>query len=216
MVQVKTLCLFSEKGFNIVATDVSEEMLKVTTQKANQFSMQNKITSHYLDLDSVDETVFDKKFDLIFSNFGGLNCISPESMQKLLHKIPSILAPGGRFVGLVMPKFCMWESGYLLLKLRFKEAFRRMSSKEVLYTYQGSTMKSWYYSPSQIKTWAGKKFNVVTTVPVGFAIPPVHLESHFSERKRLLLKLNKVEKRFNHLSFLSGMADQFLIDLQLK
>ena len=86
--------LFSDKGFNIVATDVSEEMLKVTVQKTNQFSMQSRISSHYLDLDSFDETLFDKKFDLIFSNFGGLNCINPESLQKLLLKIPSILAPG--------------------------------------------------------------------------------------------------------------------------
>jgi ubiquinone/menaquinone biosynthesis C-methylase UbiE len=97
--------LFSEKGFNIVATDVSEEMLKVTVQKANQFSMQNKISSHYLDLDSFDETLFDKKFDLIFSNFGVTNCINPEALRKLLHKIPSLLSPGGRFIAVVMPKF---------------------------------------------------------------------------------------------------------------
>src|SRR5688572_23347635 len=76
--------LFSEKGFNIVATDVSEEMLRVTQQKAHRYSLQNKITSHYLDLESFDETVFDKKFDLIFSNFGGLNCIHPDSFKILL------------------------------------------------------------------------------------------------------------------------------------
>src|ERR1044072_2051179 len=81
--------MFSEKGFNIVATDVSEEMLKITQQKAQQYSMQNKISSHYLDLDRFDESLFDKKFDLIFSNFGGLNCINPESFKKLIEKIPS-------------------------------------------------------------------------------------------------------------------------------
>jgi ubiquinone/menaquinone biosynthesis C-methylase UbiE len=70
--------LFGERGFNIVATDISEEMLKVTQKKAQQFSMQHRISSQYLDLESFNETLFDKKFDLVFSNFGGLNFINPE------------------------------------------------------------------------------------------------------------------------------------------
>lgn len=61
--------LFGDRGFNIVATDLSEEMLKVTQQKVQQYSLQHKISSYYIDLDTFDETVFNKKFDLIFSNF---------------------------------------------------------------------------------------------------------------------------------------------------
>lgn len=207
--------LFSEKGFNIIATDVSEEMLKVTVQKANQFSMQNKISSQYLDLDTFDETVFDKKFDLVFSNFGGLNCINPESLQRLLRKIPSILAPGGRFVGVVMPKFCLWESSCLMFRFRFKKAFRRSTSDEVIVDMQGTKIKTWYYTPGQIKKWSQKKFKLIRTIPIGFAIPPTYLEPYFSRRKNLLLQLNRLEKKIDHLSFLSGMSDHFLIDLQL-
>src|SRR3954467_14621848 len=44
--------LFGEKGFNIVATDISSEMLKVTNKRAEQVSMQHRISSHYLDLES--------------------------------------------------------------------------------------------------------------------------------------------------------------------
>lgn len=208
--------LFSEKDFNLVATDVSEEMLKITIQKANQFSMQTKISSQYLDLDSFDETVFDKKFDLIFSNFGGLNCIQPDSLQKFLQKIPSLLAPKGRFIGVVMPKFCLWETSYQLLRLRFGKAFRRLTRNEVINNVQGINMKMWYYNPSQIKKWAGSKLKFIAASPVGFATPPLYLEHQFYGRKRLLLRLTALEKKFTHVSFLSGMADHFLIDLQLK
>ena len=207
--------LFSEKGFNIIATDVSEEMLKVTVQRANQFSMQNKISSQYLDLDTFDETVFDKKFDLVFSNFGGLNCINPESLQRLLRKIPSILAPGGRFVAIVMPKFCLWESSCRMLKFNFNKAFKRWTDDEVLVDLQGAKMKTWYYTPGQIKKWSRKKFNVIKTAPIGFAIPPTCFEHYFAKRKRLLLQFNSLEKKIDRLSFLSGMSDHFLIDLQL-
>ncbi len=207
---------FSEKGFNMVATDVSEEMLKITTPKANQFSMQNKISSQFIDLDSLDDTVFDKKFDLIFSNFGGLNGINPEAFKKLLSKIPTILAPGGRFIGVVMPKLCLWETGYQFLQFKFRLAFRRMTSKEVILNIQGTNLNTWYYNPSQVKNWVGKKLKVIKTIPIGFALPPSYLERSFVKRKDLLLRLNAIEKRVDNLSFLSGISDFFLIDLQLR
>jgi ubiquinone/menaquinone biosynthesis C-methylase UbiE len=208
--------LFSEKGFNIVATDVSEEMLKVTQQKAHQFSMQSKISSHYLDLDSFDETLFDKKFDLVFSNFGGLNCINPESFKKLLQKLPHILNPKGRFVAVIMPKFCLWESLYFLARFQFKNIFRRWTKKEVLADLHGMFVKTWYFRPSQIKAWSSQNFSIVSRKPVGFALPPSYLEKFFERRKRFLFGLNIIEKKLFHVSLLSGMSDHFIIDLRLR
>ena len=207
--------LFTDKGFNILATDVSEEMLRVTAQKANQFSMQSKVSSQYLELDSFDETVFDKKFDLIFSNFGGLNCIDRPSLQKLLRRIPSILASGGRFVGVIMPKFCLWETAYMLLRFRFRKAFRRLTSKEVILD-AGAQQKTWLYNPSEIERWSGEKFKLIKTVPIGFTLPPLHLEQNFVNRNRLLLRLHQWGRKTERLSILSGMADCYVIDLQLK
>lgn len=207
--------LFSEKGFNIVATDISEELLKVTQEKVQQFSMQNKISSQYLDLDSFDDSLFEKKFDLVFSNFGGLNRINPESLQKLLEKIPSILSPHGRFVGVIMPRFCAWETAYFLAKFKFRDAFRRLAQKRVERGLFGANIKTWYYSPSQIRKWADK-FSVVTTKPVGIALPPSYLHSFFYKHRRLLVSLNRLEKRVNKWSGLSGLADHYLIDLKLK
>lgn len=208
--------LFGERGFNIVATDISGEMLKVTQKKAEQFSMQHRISSHYLDLESFNETLFDKKFDLVFSNFGGLNCINPESFKKLLENLPSILNPGGRFVGVIMPKFCAWETVFFLLRLQFKKAFRRLTSKEVITDLQGTSMKTWYYQPSQIKNWSKEKFSLISIRPIGVTLPPSYLEKFFSLRKRWLLQLNKFEKNLSNTSLLSGMSDHFVIDLQLK
>jgi ubiquinone/menaquinone biosynthesis C-methylase UbiE len=208
--------MFSDRGFNIIATDVSTEMLKVTQQKAEKYSMQNKISSQYLDLDSISEMLFDKKFDLIFSNFGGLNCINPDSLQKLLDKIPSMLNPNGRFVGVIMPKFCLWESLYYLAKFQFKRVFRRCTSKEVIANLHGTTLRTWYYSPSQVKEWASPNFEIIKTQPVGIALPPSYLDSFFVRKKKFLIALHKLEKKINHQSLYSGIADHYIIDLRLK
>lgn len=208
--------MFGERGFNIVATDISQEMLKVTDKKAEQFSLQSKVSSQYLDLDSINETVFDKKFDLVFSNFGGLNCISPESFKRLLNTLPSILNPGGRFIGVIMPKFCAWETVFFVTRLQFKKAFRRLTSKEVNTDLQGINLKTWYYHPSQVKSWSRSKFKIISLKPIGLALPPSYLENFFTFKKRWLLKLNNLEKKLGGLSLFSGMADHFVIDLELR
>jgi ubiquinone/menaquinone biosynthesis C-methylase UbiE len=208
--------LFGDRGFNIVATDISEEMLKVTQQKVQQYSLQHKISSYYLDLDSFDETIFNKKFDLVFSNFGGINCISPGALQKLLKKIPSILEPGGRLVAVVMPKRCLWETFHFLLKFKFTRAFRRWTDKEVQADLDNATFKTWYYQPARIKKWASSAFGVINKIPVGITVPPGFLERYFSRRKRTLFRLYSLEKKLSHFSFLAGLSDHYIIDLQLK
>jgi SAM-dependent methyltransferase len=191
-------------------------MLKVTQKKAQQFSMQHRISSQYLDLESFNETLFDKKFDLVFSNFGGLNCINPESLKKLFQNLPRILKPGGRFIGVIMPKFCAWEMVYFLLRFQIRKAFRRLTSREVITNLHGVTMKTWYYHPSQLQTWTREKFKLISVRPIGVALPPSYLEKFFSLKKRWLLRLNSIEKKLSGAALLSGMSDHFVIDLQLK
>lgn len=207
--------LFADGGMNIVATDITEEMLKITHKKAEQFSMQNKISSHYLDLETFNETLFDKKFDLIFSNFGGLNCMNPGCLQSLFERLPSLLNPGGRFIGVVMPKFCAWETIFFLLRCQFRKAFRRVSDKESFSDLHGPNIKTWYYGPSQLKQWSKSRFRVVSLRPIGVVLPPAYLERFFTVKKRWLLRLNNLEKKLNKSSLFSAMADNYLIDLQL-
>jgi ubiquinone/menaquinone biosynthesis C-methylase UbiE len=207
--------LFGEKGFNIVATDISSEMLKVTNKRAEQVSMQHRISSHYLDLESFDETLFNKKFDLIFSNFGGLNCINPDSFKKLLNNLPSILNPGGRFIGVIMPKFCAWEMIFFALRLQFKKAFRRFTSTEIITDLHGSNLKTWFYRPAQIKNWSKEKFKLISVNPVGLALPSAYLDTFVTFKRNCLIRLNKVESKLCNTSLFSGMADNYIIDLQL-
>jgi hypothetical protein len=145
-----------------------------------------------------------------------LNCINPESFRKLLENLPAILNPGGRFIGVIMPKFCAWETLFFLLRFQFKKAFRRLTSKEVISNLHGVNLKTWYYQPRQVIRWSKEKFKLISLRPVGVTLPPSYLEAFFASKKRWLLRLNKFEKRFSHNSLFSGMSDHFVIDLQLK
>src|SRR5690606_24707313 len=161
--------LFADRELNIMATDISNETMSITEKKAEQFSMQSPISSHFLDLESFNENLFDKKFDLVFSNFGGINSINPASLKSLIRKLPRLLNPGGRFVAVVMPRFCAWETMFYLLRFQFGKAFRRLTSQETPDETPGTLGKTWYYRPAQLKAWSRENFRLVSLKPVGIA-----------------------------------------------
>jgi ubiquinone/menaquinone biosynthesis C-methylase UbiE len=210
------LQLFGDTGFNLVATDLSGEIRKVTEKKAAQLTMQHGVTSQYVDLDSFNETLFQKKFDLVFSNFGGMNCVNPESVKTLMHRLPSILNPGGRFIAVMMPKFCAWETIFFLLRFQFSKAFRRFTSRQVVTDVFEADMKTWFYSPAQFRRWSKKQFNVISLKPIGVALPSIYLERFLKLKKSWLAWLNDLESKMSNNELFSGMADNFIIDLQLK
>jgi len=207
--------LFGPKDFNLLATDISEETLRLTQTTHPGYSLSSRVSTHYLDLDNFDE-VFDKKFDLIFANFGGLNHVPPETIKKLLNWAPGVLTPRGRLVALVMPRFCLWESLSRLATLRVAKAFQRWTDNDSLTDVQGIPTKTWYYHPAQLRLWAQQNFNVITTLPVGIALPPRYLESFFATKKRLLMLFNALEQRLTNASILAPFADNYIIDLQVK
>jgi ubiquinone/menaquinone biosynthesis C-methylase UbiE len=208
--------LFGDRGFTIVATDVSREMLRMLDAKVKGNSLQHRISSRYLDLNDFDADAFEKKFDLVFSNFGGINCIKPESLQRLFKQLSSVLKPGGEVLAVVMPRFCLLESLYFLATFQLKKIFRRRSKQPAIVNLGNYSFPVWYYNPNQIAALTADKFEVVAKYPIGLFIPPSYLERFFSGRKRALSILYRLEKKLNGLSSLSAWSDHYIIELKLK
>ncbi len=202
---------FTVLGHTVTATDSSPKMLEIARHKAHS---QKKITFQQISLETLAETGIETKYDLIFSNFGGINCISPEVVNQLAIKLSDSLTPDGRMVWILMPRFCIWESLYFLAKAAPANAFRRLSKESVLFKTNQSEQSIWYYSPDQIRSKFRDKLTVKNTLPIGFFLPPSYLEPRFSTRIRLLDWLFKLEKGIP--SWFSGWSDHFLIDLQKR
>src|SRR5436190_17085943 len=65
---------FAEHGMNVHATDISEGMLNELRKKISEKNLEGKITTQKCSFTELNFVV-DKKFDCIFSDFGGLNCV---------------------------------------------------------------------------------------------------------------------------------------------
>jgi ubiquinone/menaquinone biosynthesis C-methylase UbiE len=207
---------FARMGYTVHATDQSIGMLEIANKKIEKEGLSNKIKTSVLDITKIGGFNSTVNFDLIFSNFGGMNCISTKEICTLPASLSKLLKSSGRLIMIIMPNSCAWEIIYFMLKLKFKKAFRRYSAKEVLVKMNGREMKTYYHSPLIITKIFDKYFNKVITKPVGFFIPPSYLEKFFASKIKTFNLLKKFELLISNWSFLSSNSDHYLIDLQVK
>ncbi|WP_339889682.1 class I SAM-dependent methyltransferase [uncultured Flavobacterium sp.] len=199
----------AKKNHIVIATDISNEMIAVANTKE---SHQNGIFVQ-ADITTITEQFKDKKFDTVFSNFGGLNCLDKNELSQFLNSVSTILSEKGKLILVIMPKNTLWEKVYFILKGKFKTAFRR-AKKVAFANVDGISVPTYYYNPKDIVNLSKSNFDCLAVKPVGFFIPPSYLEPFFKNKKGFLRFLNKLESKIKNWSFLSKFADHYLIVLQ--
>ncbi|MDO8365451.1 MAG: methyltransferase domain-containing protein [Saprospiraceae bacterium] len=206
---------FAKQGFQVLATDVSPEMVAVAKAKIAQAGLSENAMVRVCSFAEI-EKIPEGNFDLIFSNFGGLNCVSPPELRQLGPILAQKLKPGGKFVAVVMSRFCWWETLYFLLKMKPREAFRRFSRKPLDAQLDAlTTVSTWYYSPSEFYKILNFNGFKPRFKPIGLWLPPSYLNPFFEKHMRLLGVLNFLEKKLAP-QWLAFAADHFMICLKSK
>ena len=200
-----------KQHFDVVATDISEKMIEVAQSKTRLENI------HFVksNMNGIYKEFNPNSFDLVFSNFGGLNCLAPDELAAFFKNIDSILTPNGKMILVIMPKNTFWEQCYFLLKMEFKKAFRRKGAFAMA-NVDGEKVKTYYYNPKDIVNLANTKFAVREWKPIGFFIPPSYLETFFKNKPKLISFLNVLEQNVKNASWLAKYADHYLIVLQKK
>lgn len=198
----------ANKGHMVIGTDVSSEMIKVARAKSHAVKFE---VCSYLDIKSRFQN---QQFDLVFSNFGGLNCADENELRIVLNNIVGVLKPHGKLIAVIMGTGCLWEMLYYSAKGQFKNAFRRHAKGGVDTTLDKQKLLTYYYSPGQIKEFAPLTLKFVVSRPVGFFLPPTYMEGYFSKHLGQLNLLNFLEKKINSLGMLSNMGDHFMIEMK--
>lgn len=199
---------FAKQNFNITATDISPKMIEVAKNKTN-------LNFRVADINSITKTFEDEQFDLLFSNFGGLNCLSELKLKNFFSNIHSILSEKGKMALVIMPKNTLWERLYFLAKAQFSKMSRRKKAG-VIANVDGENVTTYYYNPKDIVNLAKANFETVTVKPIGFFVPPSYLEGYFKNKKGILKFLNRWEQGIKNMTFLSKYADHYLIILQKR
>ena len=201
----------AKQSIEVTATDISEKMIALAKSKSN---LENLVFIQ-ADINKIDIHFKDKTFDIIFSNFGGLNCLTPLELDSFIKKSLSVLTSKGQLVLVVMPKNTLLEQLYFSLKLDFTNVFRRKKEFAIA-NVDGEKVKTYYYNPKDIVNLAKENFEFKQLNPIGFFVPPSYLESFISKKPKLIALLNSLEQKIKNQSRLSKYADHYLIVLQKK
>ena len=201
----------TEKGHRVLATDISSEMINIAKEK----HQNSGIRFQELDITKITAETFSEKFDLIFSNFGGLNCLSPSELKKFISISSELLSPSGKLVLVIMPKNCLWERFYFSIKGDFKKAARRNTNDFVLANVEGIKIPTWYYNPVEVVSLASINYKTIAIKPIGITIPPSYLEPFF-KNKRWWLNLLIWKEKWLSSGIWAKYADHYLIIFQKK
>lgn len=208
-------CYLSIKGHQVIASDISSSMLSIANAKKTKRRIQN-LDFIQSDMRSVDTGLDDSSVDLIFSNFGGINCISPEDIRSLSSGFRRILKKNGRIILVVMSRKCLWERVYFKAKGKKQEAIRRRSDKSISAAIGSGSQEVWYYSPREIVELFCGEFIAGKIRPIGLFIPPSYLEKAIEGKGIVKRTLSVLEKLFENVSILSDYADHYLIEFKKK
>jgi len=203
---------FATHGHWVHATDISDGMVHEIEKKITENNVGGRLSCQQLSYDQL-HTLSGKKFDYIFSNFGGLNCV--DDLRKVTQHLPDLLEPGGMVTFVVMPRVCLWEWLWVFTG-NGGHAFRRFRRQGVLAHLEGEYLKTYYHSFRQICSAFGEKFSLVKVEGLA-ALSPPPARGDFPEKHpltyRMLRKLDAFAR--SHFPF-NRWADHIIATFQFN
>jgi hypothetical protein len=170
---------FAQQGFKVHATDISAGMQRELKQKVANNKIGGMVSTEICSFTHLDQLKNKGPYDLIFSNFAGLN--STGELDRVLVSFYGLLNPSGVVTLVILPKFCLWEL-LLLFKGKFRTAFRRFfSGTGRKARVEDTWFKCWYYNPSYITERLRNNFQLLSIEGLCTIVPPSYIE-HFAEK----------------------------------
>lgn len=205
---------FAQHGHYVHATDISSGMQKKLVAKVDQTEVGSRITNEVCSFTDLQNLSDKGPYDLIFSNFAGLNCTG--ELDKVLNSFSSLLKPSGIVTLVILPKFCLWES-MMFLRGEFKTAFRRFfSSRGVRAHIEGEYFTCWYYNPSYVVKNMEDAFDILSVEGLCTVVPPSYLENFPNRRPALFNWLKVKEDKWKTRWPWKNIGDYYIISLKKR
>ena len=110
-------------GIAVTACDASPRMIEQAQKQKAMGAPRAAVDFRVLCTERLDELPSDLRFDGVFSNFSGLNCIP--DLSKIWKLLAERLRAGAQILICLSTRFCVWEILHYLCKGEFHKACRR-------------------------------------------------------------------------------------------
>jgi len=201
---------FVQSDNTVLATDLSDGMIREIEKKIQLHSLTSKLSCQQVSYDRL-ETITDQKFDYVFSNFGGLNCI--DDLSKVTKHLPALLNDGAYVTWVIMPRISLWEMAGAL-KGNGKHALRRFQKNGVMAHLEGEYFSTFYHSLSDIKKSFDSSFLFIRSEGLGVLSPPPHRDDLTKKRTGLYSLLRNIDAIVRNLFPFNHTGDHLIVTFQ--
>lgn len=198
-----------QRGVQVLATDISSEMVALARLKVSQAGLTNTIAVRQLAVEEL-QTLEAGAFDGVLSNFGGLNCVA--DLAGVGHALATRLKPGASALFCLMGPLVPWEWGWFLCHGSRERAFRRLRAGGVV--WRGLTIR--YPSIARLQRAFSPSFERQRVSAICALLPPPYTEDWIARYPRLLACLNRWERQFETIPPLPWLADHYLLELRRR
>ncbi|MFZ1977418.1 MAG: class I SAM-dependent methyltransferase [Bacteroidota bacterium] len=203
---------FARMGHSVFAIDNASGMLDQLQKKISAQRFEDRIRYALCSFTRLQTPPLpEERFDHVFSNFGGLNCIP--DLREVVHQLPMFLKPGATITFVMMPRVCPWEIAQVF-KGKIRLAFRRFSRNGTSANIDGHRFLSYYYSPAQVKKMFDSRFVPVKLRGLAAFSPPPYFNAFPLQYPRIYDWLIGLDERYSAQPPLNRWADHFILTLK--
>lgn len=207
-------------GIDVVATDISREMLKRAQAKADAEGLGHLVHTRRVaasEIGELSEEFGPAAFDGAYCHAGALN-MDP-NLRNVPHKLALLLRRPALFVCSVINKTSLFEVLFYLAVLRPRKAFRRLSRvvpipisrRDPLNRYVVATR---FYSPAEVEDIFGDDFSVVETQGLQVFLPPSNLADEYERLRPFFIPLERLEERLSRHRPVNAWGHHSIITLK--
>lgn len=202
----------ARRGYQVHATDIASGMLGRLRDKVTKLGLANQITFQqcsFLELDKAQGA----PFDAIFSDLGGLNCIS--DLTPVIQQLPKVLRPNGLVTWVLMPPVCLWEMAEIF-RGHLRLAFRRFARNGTRAQLEGLHFTVYYFTPQKVLQWFGDRYDCLAIEGLSVITPTAESKNFAKRYSGLYRILSWLDDRLASHKPWRGWGDFFIITMRYQ
>jgi SAM-dependent methyltransferase len=191
-------------GHEVVATDASEEMIRIARLKAVSAGVADRIEFLAMPIEALHTLPREQRFDGVFSNFGAVNCVA--DVGRVARSLALRLERHAPLMFVVMGRYVPWEWAWYLAHGDRQRAFRRLRREGS--AWRGLTIH--YPTPAELAAQLAPVFETRRRSALGFVLPPSYAAQWLDARPRWLAALAAMERVTQRVT--ANLADHYILE----
>jgi len=182
-------------GRSVLITDAGPAMTQVASAKLARFPDARVETVQAEGMEAFAARLATEgvgKFDGVYSNFAGLNCVT--DLSPFARGLASLVRPGGQALLVIFGTFSPGEMITECLRGRPQNALRRLKKGDVPARLSGQHFTVRYHRRADLARAMAPWFTLVETRAIGLFVPPSAAEPWISKYPRLIGLFEALDK----------------------